>query len=338
MRSDTDLKSYTLRVTEQEAGLRLDKYLAIRLPDLSRSQLQRLIHAGQVHTSQGRATASARVQCEETITVCIPPPRPARPAAEAIPLNILYEDDELLVINKAPGMVVHPAPGHYTGTLVNALLHHCRTLSGIGGERRPGIVHRLDKDTSGALLVAKNDRSHQHLSEQLKSRQLRRNYLAFVRGHLPAVQGIIDAPIGRHPKNRKKMAVVAAGGRSARTHYESITNWGPISLLKLRLESGRTHQIRVHLEHVKHPIIGDPIYGSPDWRLAGQPILERALQHFPRQALHAERVCFQHPMSGAWLAFHAPVPGDMRHLLSLLRQAFGDADDVTRAPGACREL
>jgi 23S rRNA pseudouridine1911/1915/1917 synthase len=324
----TSSHSYTLRVTEQEAGLRLDKYLASRLPDLSRSQLQRLIHAGQVHTSHGRPTASTRVRCEETITVHIPPPHPARPAAEAIPLHILYEDDDLLVINKAPGMVVHPAPGHYTGTLVNALLHHCRTLSGIGGERRPGIVHRLDKDTSGALLIAKNDRSHRRLSEQLKSRQLRRDYLAFVRGQLPALQGVIDAPIGRHPKNRKKMAVVAPGGRSARTHYESITTWGPISLLKLRLESGRTHQIRVHLEHVKHPVIGDPIYGSTNWRLSGQPLLERALQNFPRQALHAERVCFQHPTSGVWLAFHAPVPDDMRHLLTLLRQVFGDIDDI----------
>jgi 23S rRNA pseudouridine1911/1915/1917 synthase len=248
--------------------------------------------------------------------------------AEAIPLHILYEDDDLLVVNKAPDMVVHPAPGHYAGTLVNALLHYCRTLSGIGGERRPGIVHRLDKDTSGALLIAKNDHSHRHLSAQLKNRQLRRDYLALVRGHLTDLQGVIDAPIGRHPKNRIKMAVLATGGRSARTHYESIANWGPISLLKLRLESGRTHQIRVHLEHVKHPIVGDPVYGSANWRLSAQPALERALRTFRRQALHAERVCFEHPTSGACLTFHAPVPDDMGHLLTLLRQAFGDVNDA----------
>lgn len=328
MHSDTDSTSHTLQVSEQEAGLRLDKYLATRLPNLSRSQLQRLIQAGQVRTSNGQATASARVQCDDTITVRIPPPRPARPLAEDIPLHILYEDDDLLVINKGPGMVVHPAPGHYTGTLVNALLHHCRTLSGIGGERRPGIVHRLDKDTSGALLIAKNDHSHHHLSAQLKSRQLRRDYLALVRGHLPDSQGVIDAPIGRHPKHRIKMAVVTTGGRSARTHYERFASWGPISLLKLRLESGRTHQIRVHMEHIKHPIIGDPSYGSAHWRLSGQPALERALRSFPRQALHAERVCFQHPTSGAWLTFHAPLPDDMGQLVALLQKAFGDVDDA----------
>lgn len=327
MRSDSSPKSYTLQVTDKEAGLRLDKYLAARLPGLSRSQLQRLIHAGQVHASQGQVTASARVQYAATITVRIPPPCPARPAPEAIPLHVLYEDDDLLVINKAPGMVVHPAPGHHAGTLVNALLHHCPTLSGIGGVRRPGIVHRLDKDTSGALLIAKNDSSHRHLSAQLKSRQLRRDYVALVRGHLPALRGVIDAPIGRHPKNRKKMAVLPTGGRSARTHYESTATWGPISLLKLRLESGRTHQIRVHLEHVKHPIIGDPVYGSADWRLSGQPVLERILRTFPRQALHAERVCFQHPTSGDRLIFDAPVPDDMRHLLAGLRQAFGAITD-----------
>ena len=193
---------YALRVVADEAGIRLDKFLASHLPDLSRSRLQRLIQEGEVQTSRGQATASWRVQDGEMITVRVPPPRPARPAAQDLPLHILYEDDALLVINKPPGMVVHPAPGHRGGTLVNALLYHGRTVSGIGGEVRPGIVHRLDKDTSGVLLVAKHDHSHRHLAAQLKARQVKRRYITLVRGRMPAPQGTIDAPIGRHPRQR----------------------------------------------------------------------------------------------------------------------------------------
>jgi 23S rRNA pseudouridine1911/1915/1917 synthase len=315
-------QSYTLRVTDDEAGIRLDKYLVARMTDLSRSQLQRLILQGCVQMSPGQVIASYRVQGGNVITVRIPPPRPARPVAEALPLHILYEDDDLLVINKAPGMVVHPGPGHHAGTLVNALLHHCQTLSGIGGERRPGIVHRLDKDTSGVLIVAKHDGSHRDLSAQLKSRHIRREYLAFIRGHMASAQGTIDAPIGRHRQRRTKMAVVPQYGRTARTHYESLATWGPVSLLRLSLETGRTHQIRVHLEHVSHPVIGDPLYGASDWRLSGHPRLERVLRTFPRQALHAKRIHFQHPGSGEWLTFSAPPPDDMGNLLALLRQTY----------------
>ena len=323
MHSDnSSLQSHTLRVTDDEVGLRLDKYLACRLTDQSRSQLQRFILAGCVQTSAGQASASYRVQAGDVITVRIPPPRPARPVAEALPLHILYEDDDLLVIDKSPGMVIHPAPGHYAGTLVNALLHHCQTLSGIGGERRPGIVHRLDKDTSGVLIVAKHDRSHRDLSAQLKNRHIRREYLAFIRGHMASAQGTIDAPIGRHPQQRTKMAVVPQYGRTARTHYESLASWGPVSLLKLSLETGRTHQIRVHLQHVNHPVIGDPLYGVSDWRLSGDPGLERVLRTFPRQALHAKRIHFRHPGSGEWLTFSAPLPDDMGNLYALLRQTF----------------
>lgn len=319
---DRNSQSHTLQVTGDEAGMRLDKYLVSHLTALSRSQLQQLILEGYVQTSAARAAASSRVQEGDVITVHIPPPRPARPVAEALPLHILYEDDDLLVINKPAGMVVHPAPGHYEGTLVNALLHHCQTLSGIGGERRPGIVHRLDKDTSGVLIVAKHDRSHRDLSTQLKNRHIRREYLAFIRGHMASAQGTIDAPIGRHPQHRTKMAVVAHDGRVARTHYQSLATWGPVSLLKLSLETGRTHQIRVHLQHVNHPVIGDPLYGVSDWRLSRYPRLERLLRTFPRQALHAKRIHFQHPGSGAWLTFSAPPPDDMGNLLALLRQTF----------------
>lgn len=313
-------QSYTLYVTDAEAGLRLDKYLASQLPELSRSQLQRLIQEGQVWTSHTSPAAKARVQTGEQITVCVPPPRAARPAAEEIPLDILYEDEALLVINKPPGMVVHPAPGHQGGTLVNALLHHCRHLSGIGGEARPGIVHRLDKDTSGVLLVAKHDRSHRGLSAQLKARQLQRRYVALIRGRLPQAEGTIEAPIGRHPRQRKRMAVVERGGRPARTHYRVLEGWGRTSLLSVALETGRTHQIRVHLAYVGHAVVGDSVYGATSWRLGRSP-LEQLLRRFPRQALHAEQVVFQHPESGVWMCFTAPLPTDMATLITQLRQA-----------------
>ena len=306
-----------------EAGTRLDKYLASHLVALSRTQLQRLIHEGHVQLAYGVATASYRVQGGDRITLWVPPPQPARPAAEQIPLQIVYEDDSVLVLNKPPGLVVHPAPGHRSGTLVNALLFHCQTLSGVGGEARPGIVHRLDKDTSGLLLVAKHDRSHRHLAAQLKARQLRRCYMALVRGAMPASRGTIDAPIGRHPQQRKKMAVVTRSGRVARTHYQVLDAWGPISLLRVSLETGRTHQIRVHLAHVGHAVLGDAVYGVGAWHLPGHPSLERAVGAFPRQALHAEQVCFQHPDTDQWLEFTAPLPADMAGLIAQVQTAYG---------------
>lgn len=311
-------QTHVLEVAPDEAGLRLDKFLAARLPEVSRTQMQRLIEQGHVSVAGGDAMARYRVRAAETIRVGVPPPRPARPLAEDIPLHVVYEDEALVVINKAPGMVVHPAPGHARGTLVNALLHHCHTLSGIGGEERPGIVHRLDKDTSGLLLVAKHDRSHRHLSAQLKARQVQRRYLALVVGGMPAVRGTIDAPIGRHPQHRQKMAVVAHG-RSARTHYDVIDTWGPINLLRLSLETGRTHQIRVHLAHIGRPVVGDPVYGSGAVRLPQAPRLEGQIRAFDRQALHAETLRFQHPETAAWLTFTAPLPADMAGLINRLR-------------------
>jgi 23S rRNA pseudouridine1911/1915/1917 synthase len=318
-------EAYTLEVATSEAGTRLDKYLAAHLPELSRTQLQRLIQAGHVRLSQGVPTASYRVLGGERVTLYVPPPQPARPAAEAIPLHIVYEDDSVVVLNKPPGMVVHPAPGHYQGTLVNALLFHCQMLSGVGGEARPGIVHRLDKDTSGLLLVAKHDRSHRHLAAQLKTRQLRRGYVALVRGTMPASQGTIEASIGRHPQQRQKMAVVTRGGRAARTHYDVLEAWGPISLLRLSLETGRTHQIRVHLAHVGHAVLGDAVYGGGSWRLPGHPHLEQQVRALARQALHAAQVGFQHPDSGQWLEFTAPLPADMATLITRLQEEYGGA-------------
>ena len=309
---------FLFEVAAEDSGTRLDKYLAAHLPALSRSQLQRLIQEGQVGLAQGVVTASYRVRGGDSITVAVPPPRPARLVAEALALQIVYEDDALLVIDKPPGLVVHPSPGHASGTLVNALLFHCRTLSGIGGEERPGIVHRLDKDTSGLLLVAKHDRSHRHLSAQLKTRQLQRRYVALVRGRLPALQGTIEAPIGRHPQHRQKMAVVERYGRAARTHYQVVEAWGPVSLVRLALETGRTHQIRVHLAHIGHAVIGDPVYGPGLLRFPGHATLEQAVNAFPRQALHAEQIRFQHPDSEQWLTFTSPLPADMATLLAYL--------------------
>ena len=311
---------WVFEVQAEDTGTRLDKYLTARMPELSRSQVQRLIQEEQVGLAQGAATASYRVRGGDIITLDVPPPRPAHLTAEPLALQIVYEDEALLVIDKPPGLVVHPAPGHASGTLVNALLFHCRTLSGIGGEERPGIVHRLDKDTSGLLLVAKHDRSHRHLAAQLKTRQLQRRYVALVRGRLPALQGSIDAPLGRHPQQRQKMAVVERYGRAARTHYQVLEAWGPLSLVRLTLETGRTHQIRVHLEHIGHAVIGDPVYGSGPLRLPGHTALEQALRAFPRQALHAEQSGFQPPESGEWLAVTAPLPGDMATLLGQVHQ------------------
>jgi 23S rRNA pseudouridine1911/1915/1917 synthase len=312
-----------LEVQDAAEGIRLDKFLAEALPALSRTQIQRLIDAGRVALPRGKATARYRVRSGERISLEVPPPQPTHLLPEDIPLDIVFEDEALVVVNKPPGMVVHPAPGHPHGTLVNALLYHCNVLSGIGGEERPGIVHRLDKDTSGLLLVAKHDRSHRHLSEQLRDRTLRRRYLALVQGCPPTEQGSIDAPIGRHPQHRQKMAVVEANGRAARTHYQVLESWGVLSLLQLSLETGRTHQIRVHLAHIGRPVIGDPIYGTKALSLPRHPALERWLHTFPRQALHACELQFAHPETGETMTFFAPLPDDLATLMTRIRQALG---------------
>lgn len=314
---------YTLEVPETAEGTRLDKFLAEALPDFSRTQIQRLIDDNHVELTRGRATVRYRVRAGERLRLEVPPPKPARLLPEDIPLDIVFEDDALVVINKPPGMVVHPAPGHDHGTLVNALLHHCHSLSGVGGEERPGIVHRLDKDTSGLMIVAKHDRSHRHLSDQLRVRTLRRHYLALVQGRPPADCGTIDAPIGRHPQHRQKMAVVESRGREARTHYKVQESWGALSVLQLSLETGRTHQIRVHLAHISRPVIGDPIYGTNAVSLPRHPAVERWIRAFPRQALHAQELQFEHPETGEAMTFTAPLPEDLSELMARLQQALG---------------
>lgn len=312
----------------EDAGQRLDRWLAHRVEDLSRARIQALIHDGYVSDGATIREARTPVKPGVTYTVTLPPPSPPEVVGESLPLTIVYEDADLIVIDKPTGLVVHPAAGHASGTLVNALIAHCGdSLSGIGGVKRPGIVHRLDKDTSGLLVVAKNDAAHQGLAEQFKSHgrdgRLFRSYLAFVWGRLPRPKGSIDARLGRSQANRTKIAVVRGeAGRSATTHYEVLKTFpgerptGDVSLVRLVLETGRTHQIRVHLAHIGHPVLGDAVYGSGfRTRLASLKDAPRAAaSELSRQALHAETLRFEHPITGKKLKFISQLPEDMHRL------------------------
>ena len=296
-----------------DAGRRIDHFLAGAAPGLSRSRAQKLIGLGALQLNGLPCLdKSYLLRAGDMIALTLPETPPLEPLPQDIPLDIIYEDDDLLVINKPRGMVVHPSPGHDSGTLVNALLHHCATLSTAGGLHRPGIVHRLDRDTTGLLLAAKNDSAHFSLAGQLRERTMRREYIALVHGRVSPAEGRIEAPIGRHPRHRRRMAVVP-GGREAATRYRVIALLGPFSLLQATLESGRTHQVRVHLNFIRHPVAGDPLYGpgcTPDL----PPPLRRG------QALHARRIAFTHPRSGRRLEFTAPLPPDFRQGLRLLRK------------------
>lgn len=313
-------------------GTRLDRALADQFPDLSRVRLQGLIADGQVHV-EGRVetNASRKMRGGETVLVHLPPPVPAGPQPERLPLEILHEDEDLIVINKAAGMVVHPSNGHEGGTLVNALLAHCGTsLSGINGELRPGIVHRLDKDTSGILVVAKHDKSHRHLAAQFadhgRTGALERRYQALVWGGLPRHSDTIDGAIARSTANRERMVVSRSErARFAITHYEVSetyphTGEPVVSLIRCQLETGRTHQIRVHLAHIGHPLLGDSLYGSGfRTRIARLPeVAQAALAALDRQALHAEFLAFEHPRTGEVMAFEAPPPADFARLQQAL--------------------
>lgn len=307
------------------ANRRLDRWLAACWPDLSRSRLKALIEAG--HLRRDGATVRDPAEAPRPgarYVLSLPPPAPASPQAEAIPLAVLHEDDDLIVIDKPAGLVVHPAPGNPTGTLVNALLAHCGgSLAGIGGESRPGIVHRLDKDTSGVMVVAKTESAHRALSAAFAGRALERRYLALVWGVPATAEGRIEAPIGRHPVDRKRMAVVARG-KPAATRWRLLRAYGTaLSLLECRLETGRTHQIRVHLAHQGHPLVGDPAYlrRLPAAAARLDPALRSALAGFPRQALHAASLAFRHPRTGETLAFDTPLPEDMDSLVARLDRA-----------------
>ncbi|HEX7049028.1 MAG TPA: RluA family pseudouridine synthase [Longimicrobiales bacterium] len=302
-----------LVVEAEPTETRLDAYIAGRMPDLSRSRITQLLDAGDVRLNGRIPRKSERPAPGDVIEVRIPAPQPTRLAAEPIPLDILHEDADLLVVDKPAGMVVHPAPGHRTGTLVHALLHHVRDLSGIGGVLRPGIVHRLDKDTSGLMLVAKNDAAHRRLAAALKRREIRRVYLAAAWGHLAEAERIVDAPIARSPRNRQRMAVVD-GGRPARTRLRRLERWRAADLLRAELETGRTHQIRVHLAWIGHPVVGDPTYGGGGERgISGSArAWARAFaRRVPRQFLHAAELHFRHPRTGQAMHFTSALPPDL---------------------------
>ncbi|MEJ2501707.1 MAG: RluA family pseudouridine synthase [Gemmatimonadota bacterium] len=299
-----------LRVGPDGAGERLDAWVAEQVPDLSRSRVAQLVADGRVLLNGTAARKSERLSEADRVEVEIPPPEPSAIEPEDIPLDIVFEDRDLLVVNKPPGLVVHPAPGHRTGTLVNALLHHVDDLSGIGGVRRPGIVHRLDKDTSGLLIVAKHDAAHRRLSRALKRRDIHRIYRVACWGHLDQDRVTVDAPVGRSRRDRKRMGVVESG-RSAVTHFVRLERWRAADLLEARLETGRTHQIRVHLAHIGHPVVGDRQYGGGGARgITGtdRPWARELERRVPRQFLHAVRLELEHPRTGEPLALEAPLP------------------------------
>jgi 23S rRNA pseudouridine1911/1915/1917 synthase len=314
-----------VRADEFDAGQRLDRVLSLHLPQLSRTRLKRLIETG--HVTQGELTLrdpSLRVRCDQNFVVVLPEPEEAAPAAQSIELDIRFEDAHLIVVDKPAGMVVHPAPGNLDGTLVNALLAHCgASLAGIGGVRRPGIVHRLDKATSGLMVVAKTEIAHQTLVRDFAARRIDRSYTAFVWGVPHPATGEIAANIGRSTANRKKMAVLGEGrGRSALTRYRiERTFRADAALLECRLATGRTHQIRVHLAHVGHPVIGDPVYGTRAGRtVAKANPVGAEIAAFPRQALHARRLGFEHPVEHRRLEFDSPLPADLGCLQASLER------------------
>lgn len=297
---------------EQEK-LRLDRYLAQRLPELSRSRVQQLIEQGNVQLNHQVCNSKKMIlKLGDRVSLEIPPPEPLGLKPENIPLDILYEDEQILILNKSADLVVHPAPGHPDGTLVNGILAHCPNLPGIGGVKRPGIVHRLDKDTTGAIAIAKTELAHQDIQAQLKTKTARREYLGIVYGAPCETSGTINLPIGRHPVDRKKMAVVAVdkGGREAITHWQIKQRLGNFSLVHFQLETGRTHQIRVHSTCMGHPIVGDPVYGSG-----------RSLKvNLTGQALHAWKLKLKHPISQQWMEFCAPLPEEFTKLLAVLER------------------
>ena len=305
---------------EGEAG-RLDQFVARSVEGMTRSTVQRLIDEGRVTVDGAVEKASLKLRGGERVIVAVPPPVPAVPEAEDIPLVILHEDGDLVVVNKPAGMVVHPGAGTPGGTLVNALLAHCTDLSGIGGEIRPGIVHRIDKDTTGVLVVAKNDRSHEGLSRQFREHTIKRIYLALVFGSPKTDTGRIEGAIGRHPTDRKRMSGKAKHGKHAVTHWKVLARYPGMTLLRLRLETGRTHQIRVHLAEAGHPLVGDEVYGG-----AGRandlkdPVLKKFVRELGRQALHAKTLGFIHPAGGTYVEFDTELPEDMARIITYLEQ------------------
>ncbi|MDQ0253797.1 23S rRNA pseudouridine1911/1915/1917 synthase [Evansella vedderi] len=301
----------TYLLTTEEKGIRIDKYISDKFPQWSRSQVQSWLKEGNIEVNGEPVKSNYKIAVGDEIEINEPDPVPLNVEAEPMDLDIIYEDSDVLVVNKPRGMVVHPAPGNYSGTLVNGLMYHCKDLSGINGVLRPGIVHRIDKDTSGLLMVAKNDMAHESLVEQLKNKTTKRRYLAIVIGVVPHDKGTIDAPIGRNPEDRQSMVVTDKNSRDAVTHFQVVERFQHHTLVSCELETGRTHQIRVHMKYIGFPIINDPKYGL------------RKKQDFPidGQALHAELLGFVHPRTKELVTFQAPLPEDMEACLEQLRKS-----------------
>ncbi|WP_163970730.1 RluA family pseudouridine synthase [Oceanobacillus halotolerans] len=296
-------------VTEPENNIRIDKLLSTIIPETSRSQIQSWIRDGYVAVNNEQVKTNHKCQSGDQIIWQIPEVRPLEIKAENIPLSIMYEDKDVIVVNKPRGMVVHPSAGHKEGTLVNALLYHCQDLSGINGVERPGIVHRIDKDTSGLLVVAKNDQAHVHLAEQLGNKTVERKYEAIVHGEIDHDHGMIDAPIGRDPRDRQKMGIVE-NGKPAVTHFQVIRRYKEYTYIQCQLETGRTHQIRVHMRYINHPLVGDPKYGP------------RKTMDINGQALHAKILGFYHPRTEKWLQFEAETPAYFHEVLQLIEKMY----------------
>lgn len=314
-------KSFSLRVLEKDQGRRLDQFLSEANPNLSRSQAKRLIEQEFILLNNRPTKPSAHVKAGDIISGNIPKPESLSLKPQPIPLTILYEDSSIIVIDKPAGMVVHPAYGNPSGTLVNALLYHCQDLAGINGVLRPGIVHRLDKDTSGVMVVAKEDEAYHQLAKQFKDRTVEKIYLAIAYGRFGQDEGSIDSAIGRHPSQRKKMSTKTKKGRPAITLWRVIERLDGFTLLEILPRTGRTHQIRVHLSSMGHPLLGDPLYGRKGRPGAiHDPVLKECLKKMNRQALHAQRLEFNHPRTGERMCFVSPIPQDMSYVLSLLRR------------------
>jgi len=309
-------------VSDDSEGARLDRFLVAVLPERSRSQIQRLIKDGHVRVSGREAKSNQPVKTGQQIAIDIPEPIDARPQPEALPLPIVYQDHDVIVVDKPAGMVVHPAAGHASGTLVNALLHHIDDLSGIGGERRPGIVHRLDRGTSGLMVVAKHDAAHEELARQFRDREIEKEYVALVWGVVQAGRRI-DEPIGRDPSDRKKMSARARRSREAVTRIVRAEHLKALTLAQVAIHTGRTHQIRVHLSAIGHPIVGDPLYGGLRRRVPGDL---RAVTHLDRPFLHAARLAFKHPADGRRMEFTSPLPDDLQRVLDELSEKHEIAD------------
>lgn len=304
------MKTESFEVMEEQEGERLDKYLSMIYPDTSRSFFQKLIKNNGVLVNQKSEKANYRINFEDVVTIYFPDAVETTIEPEDIPLDILYEDEDLLIVNKPKGMVVHPSAGHYSGTLVNAIMYHCQdSLSGINGEIRPGIVHRIDMDTTGSLIVCKNDASHVNIAEQIKVHSVNRIYEGIVFGNVKEDEGTIEGSIGRHPIERKKMAINEKNGKPAITHYKVLERFGNYTYMQFKLETGRTHQIRVHMSSIGHPLLGDSLYASG----------KSAFKNLLGQTLHAKTIGFTHPTTGEYMEFHAPLPEYFEKLLSQLK-------------------